>query len=332
MKGLVSVVFPIGPGVPRARCALDDLLAQRWERLEIVAVLNGCLPGVRAEFLSCRDERLRVIDLGEEPHLMTALEVAVDESRGEWLARMDSDDRCAPSRIGEQVRLLMSGGCEVASCGISLEGALGEGMRRYVDWVNGLDSPERVSQERFIESPVVQPTVIMSKKLFLESGGYLRNGFAEDYDLWLRLLEHGARFGKVPGKLYQWRDRAGRLTRSDPRFGQKKMLELKADALSRLDRVRENGVAISGAGPIGKVLARELLQRGIRVHGFFEVSPKRVGSICRGAPVAGLDEFGTRWREAVLLSAVGVPGGREKVRAVAEAAGYQEGRDFWCCC
>ena len=191
MKGLVSVVFPIGPGVPEARRALEDLLAQSWERLEIVAVLNGCDPGVRAHFLGCRDERLRVIDLGEEPCLMDALEVALDECRGEWLARMDSDDRCAPSRMEEQVQLLMSGRCEVASCGISLVGALGDGMQRYVDWVNGLDCPESVSRERFIESPVVQPTVMMSKALFLESGGYLQNGFAEDYDLWLRLLERG---------------------------------------------------------------------------------------------------------------------------------------------
>jgi glycosyltransferase involved in cell wall biosynthesis len=332
MKGLVSVVFPIGPGVPDAEQALHDLLAQTWGSLEIIAVLNGCSDGVRARFLACRDGRLRVIDLGGKPDLISALEVAVTESRGEWLARMDSDDRCSPCRIEEQVKLLRGGSCQVASCGILLVGALGDGMQRYVDWVNGLDCPEVVSRERFIESPVVQPTVMMSKALFLETGGYVRNGFAEDYDLWLRLLERGARFGKVPELLYQWQDRAGRLTRSDPRFEQKKMLELKADALSRLDRVRENGVAISGAGPIGKVLGRELLKRGVKVHGFFEVSPKRVGSICQGVPIAGLEEFGIRWREAVLLSAVGVAGGRDKVRAVAEAQGYDQGEDFWCCC
>jgi glycosyltransferase involved in cell wall biosynthesis len=332
VKGLVSVVFPIGPGVPGAGRALADLLDQSWQSLEIIAVLNGCLPAVRAEFLACRDERLRVIDLGGEPQLMTALDTAVDESRGEWLARMDSDDRCASLRIGEQVRLLMGGSCEVVSCGISLVGALGGGMQRYVDWVNGLDCPELVSRERFVESPVIQPSVMMSKQLFLEAGGYLRNGFAEDYDLWLRLLERGARFGKVPGMLYQWHDREARLTRSDPRFGQKKMLELKADALSRLDRVRKMGVVISGAGPIGKSLAKALLKRGVTLHGFFDVSPGRVGGICRGVPVAGLDEFGTRWREAVLLSAVGVVGGREKVREIAKSQGYGEGDDFWCCC
>ena len=60
--------------------------------------------------------------------------------------------------------------------------------------------------------------------------------------------------------------------------------------------------------------------------------PGGSGGICRGVPVAGLDEFGTRWREAVLLSAVGVVGGREKVREIAKSQGYGEGDDFWCCC
>ncbi|MFT6180298.1 MAG: glycosyltransferase involved in cell wall biosynthesis [Akkermansiaceae bacterium] len=332
MDGKVSVVFPVGPNVKEAGLALDDLLNQTWKELEIVAILNGCLANVRDEFIGKSDPRLRVIDLGEQPQLLNALEVGVNRSSGKWLARMDSDDRCEVSRIERQVKSLLSGECEVVSCGIELVGGLGDGMQRYVDWVNALDSPEKVARERFVESPVVQPTVMMSKELLLSVGGYLRNGFAEDYDLWLRLLAAGARFGKVPGKLYQWHDRSDRLTRSDPRFGQKKMLELKAHALSRMGMIREEGVAISGAGPIGKVLGRELIARGIKVHGFFEVNPKRVGSTCQGAPIVGTEEFGQRWREATLLSAVGVSGGREKVRTLAKRERYWEGVDFWCCC
>ncbi len=332
MAGKVSVVFPVGPNVPDAGLALDDLLNQTWEELEIVAILNGCLADVRHEFTGKSDPRLHVIDLGGQPQLLNALEVGVNGSTGKWLARMDSDDRCEASRIGRQVDLLLSGEYEVVSCGIELVGGLGDGMQRYVDWVNDLDSPEKVARERFVESPVVQPTVMMSKELLLSVGGYLRNGFAEDYDLWLRLLATGARFGKVSDQLYRWHDRRDRLTRSDPRFGQKKMLALKADALSRMGRIREEGVAISGAGPIGKVLGRELIARGIKVHGFFEVNPKRVGNTCQGAPIAGTEEFGKKWREATLLSAVGVSGGREKVRALAKREKYREGVDFWCCC
>lgn len=332
MSDLVSVVFPVGPGVPDAGLALNDLVRQTYENLEIVAVLNGCSELVRGEFLSRDDPRLRVIDLGDKPRLLDALDLAVSESRGRWLARMDADDRCNSTRIKKQVGLLEVGECEVVSCGISLKAAMGDGMHRYVDWVNGLDTPEKVSRERFVESPVVQPSVMMTKSLFEEVGGYLRNGFAEDYDLWLRLLEHSARFGKVPDLLYDWYDRPGRLTRSDPRFDHKTMLTLKADALARLPEIQKKGVVISGAGPTGKVLGRELILRGINVRGYFEVSPKRIGRTCQGAPIASAEEFGRRWRDSILLAAVGAGGGRFEVRKLANEVGFREGKDFWCCC
>jgi hypothetical protein len=62
------------------------------------------------------------------------------------------------------------------------------------------------------------------------------------------------------------------------------------------------------------------------------VNPRRVGEEIGGVPVAGPGEFGKRWRDAILLSAVGVGGGRERVRELALGEGYIEGVDFWCCC
>ena len=332
MTNLVSIIFPVGPGSRGARRAMHDLLAQTWEDIEIVTVLNGCPDEIRRSFQKEKSQRVKLIDLGNEPNLLKALQVATEAACGVWLARMDTDDRCHPERIEKTMELLLAGECDVASCGIELIDPIGNGMRRYVDWVNQLTDHERVSAERFIESPVVQPTVILRRETFFEIGGYLDDGFAEDYSLWLRLLAQGMRFGKVSELLYSWRDHEDRLTRNDVRFSQKQMLALKADALSRLDEVIKRGVTFCGAGPIAKVLARELLGRGIAVHGFFEIDPKRIGSICQGQPIADHRDFGTRWRDAVQLAAVGTRGGREIIREAARKSGFEEGRNFWCCC
>ena len=109
MKDLVSVVYPVGPAVPDAGLALDDLLGQSYRNLEVVAVLNGCLDGVRKDFVSRDDSRLKVIDLGDQARLLDALDLAVGKSQGKWLARMDADDRCDSTRIERQVELLESG-------------------------------------------------------------------------------------------------------------------------------------------------------------------------------------------------------------------------------
>ncbi|MGJ8695995.1 MAG: glycosyltransferase [Verrucomicrobiaceae bacterium] len=330
MSELVSVVFPVGPGAEGALAALGDILGQSWEELEVLVVLNGCPEEVRGEFGKVGDGRVRIFDLGDEGDLLGALGLAIRNARGKWLARMDSDDRCDGERIEKTMGPLLAGEGEVASCGIELEGALGDGMQRYVDWVESLGTPEEVARERFVESPVVQPTVVMAKETLLKAGGYLDNGLAEDYDLWLRLLGQGRRFVKVKEKLYRWRDHAGRLTRTHQRYGQREMLRVKARGLAGLPGVKERGVAICGAGPMGKVLASELLELGVTVHGFFEVSEKRIGGEARGRPVVSDVELGERWSEAVLLSAVG--GGREAVREIAMERGFEEGVDFWCCC
>lgn len=332
MNDRVSVIFPIGPNAYRASEALKDLFSQSWSDLEIIATLNGCPSEIRADFLAQNDPRLKVIDLGEKPALIEALNTAIEQSSGRWLARMDTDDRCASERIEKTMAPLLAKEAEVVSCGVKLIDALGDGMQRYVDWVNGLDQPETVIRERFIESPVVQPTVIMAKKTLLAAGGYRDDRFAEDYSLWLRLLHQGSRFSKVSETLYCWRDSEMRLTRTNERYSQKMMLALKAEALAALKSVQENGVAFCGAGPISRQLARELKARRVSIQGFFEVDPKRIGSVCQGAPIVDSQEVGSLWPEAILLSAVGTRGGRAKIRTAAREAGYVEGKNFWCCC
>jgi hypothetical protein len=163
------------------------------------------------------------------------------------------------------------------------------------------------------------------------AGGYRDVPWAEDHDLWLRMLQQGVRFAKIPECLLEWRDSANRLTRSDDRYGEKARQRMRAHYLAATPGIRAHGVAIAGAGPIGKSLARELLALGIPVRGFFDVHPRRLGEVIHGAEVAGLDDFGRRWRDAVLLSAVGLAGVREEIRELA-AAGYLEGRDLWCVC
>jgi hypothetical protein len=205
-------------------------------------------------------------------------------------------------------------------------------MRRYVNWVNQLGGECRISQERFIECPVIHPSVAVRRSVLEALGGYREMPWAEDHDLWLRLLESGGLIGKVPGALLDWHDRSERLTRSDPRYGIDRTWRMKAHFIGRLARVRSHGIAMAGAGPIGKTLARHLSAEGALVHGFFDVHPRRIGGRAAGLPVRDSGGIGSDWREAVLISCAGVAGAREEIRTVAAAAGYREGEDFWCAC
>ena len=220
----------------------------------------------------------------------------------------------------------------MVGCGVCLVDSCGEGMTRYVEWANSLTDAADISRSRFVECPLIHPSALIRADALDGVGGYRDVPWAEDHDLWLRMLEAGCRFEKVPEVLLDWRDSSHRLTRRDPRYGDEARMAMRCQFLMRQPAVAERGVSIAGAGPIGKRLARGLMQLGGTVRGFFEVNPRRIGERIHGVPVVGSDEVGTRWRESVLLGAVGVPGARERVRRIAVAAGRVEGEDFWSVC
>lgn len=332
---MLSVILPVRDAERTLGQAIDSCLTQTFRDFELLVVLNGCTDrsAELAAAAADRDPRVRVLESPAVGGVTEAMRIGVAEAVAPVIARMDADDVSYPERFARQWDLLADDPeLDAVSCGVRLLDVLGDGMQRYVDWVNTLRTPEDVARERFVECPVIQPSVMMRRAPLDAVGGYVATAWAEDHDLWLRMLASGLRFGKVDATLLDWRDGPGRLTRNHAMYGEDEVWRMKAHHLARLRRVRDRGVAICGAGPIGKRLRRLLDGEGVTVHGFFEVNPRRIGGRIGGVPVAGPDAFGTRWSEAVLLSAVGVPGGRDRIRDLAVSAGYCEGSDFWCCC
>lgn len=328
----VSVVLPVRNAAGTLGEAITSVLAQRGVALELLVVDDSSSDRSTEVAAGFRDPRLRRTGNRHAAGVVGAFRSGLAEARGSWVARMDADDVAHPERLARQLVLGREGGFDVVSCGVRVVEAQGDGMRRYVDWVNSLRDHAAMSRARFIECPVINPSALVRAEVLRRAGGYHERTWAEDHDLWLRLLADGARFGKVVEPLLDWRDSPGRLTRTDPRYGERARMAMRAEYLGALDAVARRGVAIAGAGPQGKSLAKALLAAGVSVHGFFEVHPGRIGQRIHGLPVRGPERFERDWREAVLLGAVGVPGGRERVRKMAGEAGRREGEDFWAVC
>ena len=119
--------------------------------------------------------------------------------------------------------------------------------------------------------------------------------------------------GNLPVTLLDWREGAGRLTRTDPRYGLDRHVALKCAALASGPLRGRHEVALWGAGETGRAFADGLLRAGIRVTAFVEVDRKKVGRTIRGAPVHHFEEVG-RLRGLPLLVAVGAAGARELIR------------------
>jgi glycosyltransferase involved in cell wall biosynthesis len=331
----LAIILPVRNAAATLDAAITSCLRQGFRDLELRLVLNGCSddsPEI-ARRHAARDPRVIVSQSAAEGGIVAALNDGWQATACPWVMRMDADDLSLPDRAETQLALLRATPELAAVTGrVLLVNPQGDGMSRHVEWVNSLKSPQQIASGRFIECPLVHPAVMIRRDWLEQLGGYRQCAWAEDHDLWLRLLERGGRIGSTPATVLHWHDRPDRLTRSDPRYAMDRIWQLKATFIARLPEVLARGVAIAGAGPIGKRLARLLMAEGTEVKGFFEVNPRRIGQQIAGIRVADAAEIGSRWPTAVLLSAVGIPGGREQVRGVATAAGFTEGADFWCCC
>jgi hypothetical protein len=200
-------------------------------------------------------------------------------------------------------------------------------MQAYVRWQNSLLDHEAMARDRFVESPLVHPSVAARRAALEGLGGWRDFDGPEDYELWLRAFAAGLRFAKLPEVLLDWRDGPGRLTRTDPRYAPGRFLAVKLEALARGPLAGGRPAVVWGAGPIGKAWSRALRAAGHAVRAFVEVDPRKVGTRIHGAPVVAVEEAG-RMRGPLHLAAVGQRGARERIRAEAARLGLAEGVDL----
>lgn len=329
----ISVAMPFRDAGQWIGCALESLRAQTFGDFEILMVDDGSSDdgaSIAASFASL-DPRFRLVS-APLPGIAASLNHAIALSRGRWIARLDADDACHPRRLEAQLALARSmGSGAVISCLVRCTGEVAEGWRLYERWVNSLVRHEEIVKALFIESPVPHPTAFFARETVLEAGGYSEGLYPEDYELWLRLWSKGARFGKVPEVLLDWRERPDRLSRTSRRYSTEAFFLLKARYIHRAPLMEgHDSVVLWGAGPWGRKFADLLAREGISVEAFVDVNPRRIGGCVRGRPVIPPERL-PEMRGVPVLVCVRSRGARGEISSALTGMGFEEGADFLLC-
>ncbi len=192
----VSVVMSVHDGERFLHEAVGSILAQTLTELELVVVDDGSSDRSRQILGESTDPRMRVIEQ-EHAGLAAALNRGVGAARADLVARMDADDIALPRRLEEQWRFMQSH---------PQTALLGTGAR-VIDHAGeevGLWRPltDHASiRRRLIRlNQFAHPTVMFRRAAFVAAGGYREDmPFAQDYDLWLRMVARfeAANLGEV---------------------------------------------------------------------------------------------------------------------------------------
>ncbi len=332
MPARVSVLLPVYQAQSTLAACLRSLLRQSLPDWECVAVDDGSRDASLSLLRAlARDEpRLRIL---ARPHrgLVPTLRAGLAECRAPFVARMDADDWMHRDRLRAQLEALASDArLDAVGCHVRLfpRAALGAGMRAYERWLLSIDSPRRVREECFVECPIAHPTLFARREI-LQELGYRDSGWAEDYDLLLRLLQRGGRVGVVPRRLLAWRHGPGRLSRTHPSYRVERFTACKAAFLAGGFLAGVERYVLWGYGGTGRSLCRELRRLGKRPEAIVELHPGRLGNRIHGAPVLPPESLRAGLGLPLVVSVAGVEA-RQKIRLALADMGYRETEDYVC--
>lgn len=329
----ISVVIPFRNSGSFIERALDSIAKQTFPHFEVVMVNNrsgdSSVPIARS--FADSDDRFRL--LGSDGGYVEALNHGLEQARGKWVARFDSDDICHPERLSLQFAAAEAlGEKTVVSCRIrSFPDPLVSGnYRRYEAWINGAEGHTDIEHGLFIESPIPHPTAFYSRKGILDAGGYLDAGLPEDYELWLRLWSMGYGFHRVPRTLVAWREHEDRFSRRSSMYSQTSFYRTKAKYLGLVPCMSAKVVCIAGFGQCAKRLSGHLLREGFSVRAFLSPFTSATKPLLRGIPVVSAEAWHPE-KGVPVLCASRKSGAREKMREFLQGRGLVNWRDFILC-
>ncbi len=183
------------------RSAVDD---QTVPPDQVIIVRDG---PVRDELASCLDEfvatspvPVTLVPLERNAGLGPALDSGLAASRYDIVARMDADDVAMPHRFEVQLPLIQDADI------------VGAGLLEFVTDTDNIvgrrvppTDPRQIARYARLHDPFNHPTVIYRRQAVMAAGGYGDLPLMEDYALFTRMLQAGARAVNVAEPLVFYR-------------------------------------------------------------------------------------------------------------------------------
>lgn len=183
------------------KLCMDSVFTQNPAPTETVIVEDGPVSEEVQTYLDelATEGKVKIVPLETNVGLGNALAEGTKHCNCEWIARMDTDDICAPDRMQKQVAYLE----EHPEVDV-----LGSNIAEFSEDPGTVISVRSVPEEHaaiceYMKSrcPFNHMTVIMRKSILEAAGGYLPWLYNEDSYLWARMYLVGAKFANIEENL-----------------------------------------------------------------------------------------------------------------------------------
>lgn len=186
----ISVLMPAYNAEIHILQSVKSVLAQTFEDFELLVVNDGSTDRTLEILSGIADPRVRILDNPRNLGIVGALNRAMSEAAGRYIARIDADDFCLPTRFAKQKafldrnpRTLIVG----AEQGVLERGEI-KRSRQTAD-----PDPRVLQWMLHVSNPVGHVSMMFRAGTVRDLGTYLREEFkyAEDFDFSHRIMRMG---------------------------------------------------------------------------------------------------------------------------------------------
>ena len=264
---------------------MDTIIGQTEPDWELLAVDDFSTDGsfdILKKYAAA-EPRIKIFK-NNKKGIAPALRMAYEKSAGRFITRMDSDDIMMPEKLFFLKNNLMNKGPGHIATGLVeyfSEDGVGEGYRRYADWLNGLTKKGDNFFEIYKECSVPSPCWMCYKDDLEKCGAFKEEIYPEDYDLVFRWRQAGFRIIPSGEVLHRWRDHPRRTSRTSEIYRDNSYFELKVNWFLKTDYNPARPLVLWGAGRKGKRIARLLNEKNIS-FGWVTNNKEKTGREIRG--------------------------------------------------
>lgn len=231
MTPLVSVVIAVYNGEKYIQETLDSIINQTLTDWDCWIVDDGSTDNTCkiVEKYSSNDVRFRLLRTngGNGPYV--AANIGIDKCEGRYVARLDADDICLPSRLEEQVNALEKNTDKNICCteyfNFSENGKLVEKRINF-----GLDV---LRFYLIFKNPLLHSSMFFRRDWFVKIGKYPEKRLAQDYFIWCKAVLDDELL-VIHKSLVKWRLHDKSLTKSENVLQATLAIDVNNEYLNRL--------------------------------------------------------------------------------------------------
>lgn len=198
---MISVIMGVHAVDDYLLDAIESVLKQTLKDIEVVIVANGSQCEIISNFINSnvKDDRVFIYK-SKIPQLAHALNIAIDNAKYDYIARMDSDDISDPNRLEKQLAFMVENDLDMVGTDAIL-------IDKNANEIGSRITPkgDLIDLKIKYKNCFIHPSVLYKKSTILSLRGYNSGFNSEDYDLWLRMRRAGVRWDNMPEFLLKYR-------------------------------------------------------------------------------------------------------------------------------